>query len=78
MSDKTQSRACDKLFNVWRRADKQTPLNTLKCMKLALKERNSTPVNSLYRQLTSDYQTMGNALAFLQNDHTTLEAFAAM
>ncbi|WP_160758800.1 murein transglycosylase [Serratia symbiotica] len=76
LSGKTQPGACDKLFNVWRGAGMQTPLNTLERMKLALKEGNSMLVNSLYRQLPSDYQAMGNALVRLQNDPTTLEAFA--
>lgn len=70
------TKACAKLFNVWHGAGKQTPLNTLERMKLALKEGNSMLVRSLYRQLPSDYQAMGNNLVRLQNDPTTLEAFA--
>ncbi len=52
------------------------PLNTLERMKLALKEGNSILINSLYCQLPSDYQAMGNSLVRLHNDPTTLEAFA--
>ncbi|VTR32115.1 Soluble lytic murein transglycosylase precursor [Serratia fonticola] len=59
MSGKTLPGSCDKLFSVWQAAGKQTPLNTLARMKLALKEGNSGLVNYLYRQLPSDYQTMG-------------------
>ncbi|OKP30514.1 murein transglycosylase [Serratia fonticola] len=76
MSGKTLPGSCDKLFSVWQAAGKQTPLNTLARMKLALKEGNSSLVNYLYRQLPSDYQTMGDALVRLQNDPATLEAFA--
>lgn len=76
MSGKTLPSACDKLFSVWQGAGKQTPLSILERMKLALKESNSVLVNSLYRQLPSEYQTMGDALVRLQHDPTTLVAFA--
>lgn len=76
MSGKILPGSCDKLFSVWQAAGKQTPLNTLARMKLALKEGNSGLVNYLYRQLPSDYQTMGDALVNLQKDPKTLESFA--
>ncbi|CAI1109662.1 Soluble lytic murein transglycosylase precursor [Serratia quinivorans] len=76
MSGKSLPGACDKLFSVWQGAGKQTPSAILERMKLALKEGNSGLVNSLYRQLPSDYQTMGDALVRLQNDPTTVESFA--
>ena len=58
-----------------RGAGKQTPLDIL-ARKLALKEGNSSLVSNLYSQLPADYQTMGNAPVRLQNDPTTVEAFA--
>lgn len=76
LSGKTLPASCDKLFSVWQAAGKQTPLNILARMKLALKEGNSSLVNYLYRQLPMDYQTMGDGLVRLQNDPTTVEAFA--
>lgn len=76
MSGKTLPGACDKLFSVWQGAGKQTPLSTLERMKLGLKEGNSVLVNSLYGQLPSDYQTIGDALVRLQNDPTTVAVFA--
>lgn len=76
LNGKTLPSACDRLFSVWRGAGKQTPLDILARMKLALKEGNSSLVSNLYSQLPADYQTMGNALVRLQNDPTTVEAFA--
>ena len=62
LNGKTLPSACDRLFSVWRGAGKQTPLDILARMKLALKEGNSSLVSNLYSQLPADYQTMGNAL----------------
>ncbi|MFC0228801.1 murein transglycosylase [Serratia aquatilis] len=76
MSGQTLPASCDKLLSAWQAAGKQTPLNILARMKLALKEGNSSLVNSLYRQLPADYQTMGDALVRLQNDPSTVESFA--
>ncbi|WP_337262473.1 MULTISPECIES: murein transglycosylase [unclassified Serratia (in: enterobacteria)] len=76
LSGKTLPGSCDKLFAVWQAAGKQTPLNTLARMKLALAEGNSSLVNYLYRQLPASYQTMGDALVRLQNDPATVESFA--
>ena len=76
LNGKTLPSACDRLFSVWRGAGKQTPLDILARMKLALKEGNSSLVSNLYSQLPADYQTMGNATVRLQNDPTTVEAFA--
>ena len=76
LNGKTLPSACDRLFSVWRGAGKQTPLDILARMKLALKEGNSSLVSNLYSQLPADYQTMGNAPVRLQNDPTTVEAFA--
>ncbi|WP_457913849.1 murein transglycosylase [Candidatus Gillettellia adelgis] len=76
MDGKTQPWACNKLFNVWRLSGRQTPLNILERMKLALKEGNSMLVNNLCRQLPLDYQAIGKALVCLQDNCTTLESFA--
>ncbi|CNE72511.1 murein transglycosylase [Yersinia nurmii] len=68
--------SCDKLFTVWQQAGHQTPLATLARMRLALKEGNASLVNFLLKQLPSDYQTMGTALAKLQSDPASVESFA--
>lgn len=51
LNGKTLPGACDRLFSVWRGAGKQTPLDILARMKLALKEGNSSLVSNLYSQL---------------------------
>ncbi len=76
LTGSTLPATCDKLFNVWQQAGNQTPLTTLQRMGLAFKEGNASLVNYLAKQLPSDYQTMGSALAKLQNDPSSLESFA--
>ncbi|RWR00887.1 lytic murein transglycosylase [[Pantoea] beijingensis] len=68
--------ACDKLFSVWQGAGQQTAITTLERIRLAMKAGNTSLVNFLAKQLPSDYQTIANAVMDLQNDPTTVEAFA--
>lgn len=68
--------SCTKLFTVWDQAGQRGPLAILERMRLAMKEGNTGLVNALSKQLPIEYQTMGNALAALQDNPATLEGFA--
>ncbi|MEA9392788.1 murein transglycosylase [Acerihabitans sp. TG2] len=68
--------SCNKLFGVWEQAGQRGPLAILQRMLLAMKEGNTGLVNYLSKQLPTEYQTMGNALAALQDNPATLDAFA--
>jgi soluble lytic murein transglycosylase len=76
LNGQTLPSSCNKLFSVWQQAGHQTPLLTLTRMKLALKEGNASLVSYLLKQLPTDYQTMGTALAELQSDPVSVERFA--
>lgn len=76
LNGQTLPSSCNKLFSVWQQAEHQTPLLTLARMKLALKEGNASLVSYLLKQLPTDYQTMGTALAELQSDPGSVERFA--
>ncbi|WP_410016629.1 murein transglycosylase [Sodalis sp. C49] len=68
--------SCNKLFSVWDQAGQRGPLAILERMRLAMKEDNTNLVNALSKQLPIEYQTMGSALAALQDNPATLEGFA--
>ena len=68
--------SCNKLFGVWDQAGERGPLATLSRMRLAMQEGNTGLVNYLSKQLPIEYQTMGSALAALQDNPATLEGFA--
>lgn len=68
--------SCNKLFSVWDQAGQRGPLAILERMRLAMKEGNTNLVNALSKQLPIEYQTMGSALAALQDNPATLEGFA--
>ncbi len=68
--------SCNKLFGVWDQAGERSPLATLERIRLAMKEGNTGLVNYLSKQLPAEYQTMGNALAELQDNPATLPDFA--
>ncbi len=68
--------SCNKLFGVWDQAGERSPLATLERIRLAMKEGNTSLVNYLSKQLPSEYQTMGNALAALQDNPAMVEGFA--
>ncbi len=68
--------SCNKLFGVWAEAGQRGPLAILERMRLAMKEGNTSLVNTLSKQLPIEYQTMGSALAALQDNPATLEGFA--
>ncbi|WP_376766050.1 murein transglycosylase [Acerihabitans arboris] len=68
--------SCNKLFGVWDQAGQRGPLAILERMRLAMKEGNTNLVNVLSKQLPIEYQTMGSALAALQDNPATLEGFA--
>nr|WP_218626953.1 murein transglycosylase [Sodalis sp. dw_96] len=68
--------SCNKLFGVWDQAGQRGPLATLERMRLAMQEGNTGLVNYLSKQLPIEYQTMGAALASLQDNPATLEGFA--
>lgn len=68
--------SCNKLFGVWDQAGERSPLATLARIRLAMQEGNTSLVNYLAKQLPNEYQTMGNALAALQDNPAMLEGFA--
>lgn len=68
--------SCNKLFGVWDQAGERSPLATLERIRLAMNEGNTGLVNYLSKQLPAEYQTMGNALAALQDNPATLADFA--
>ncbi|TKI08693.1 murein transglycosylase [Martelella alba] len=68
--------SCNKLFGAWDEAGERGPLATLERMRLAMQEDNTGLVNYLSKQLPLEYQTMGSALAALQDNPATLEGFA--
>ncbi len=68
--------SCNKLFGIWAQAGQRGPLAILQRMRLAMKEGNTGLVNYLSKQLPIEYQTMGNALAALQDNPATIEGFA--
>jgi len=68
--------SCNKLFGIWDQAGQRSPLATLERLRLAMQENNNGLVNYLSRQLPAEYQTIGSALATLQNNPTELESFA--
>ncbi|WP_131864686.1 murein transglycosylase [Biostraticola tofi] len=68
--------SCNKLFGVWDQAGERSPLATLERIRLAMKEGNTSLVNYLSKQLPNEYQTMGNALAALQDNPAMVEGFA--
>lgn len=67
---------CDKLFSVWQAAGEQTPITTLERIRLAMKEGNTSLVNSLAKQLPTDYQTIADAVIDLQNNPQHVMSFA--
>jgi len=68
--------SCNKLFGIWDQAGQRGPLATLERMRLAMQADNTGLVNYLSKQLPIEYQTMGSALAALQDNPATLEGFA--
>ncbi|WP_435955336.1 murein transglycosylase [Dryocola sp. BD626] len=76
LNGKNLPSSCDRLFSAWRSSGTQDPRAYLERIRLAMKEGNTSLVNSLANQMPADYQTIANALISLQNDPNTVLTFA--